>query len=114
MNADKELDTRGLNCPLPILKAKKALADMASGEATTWCSKTTSALNSCTTCAAAERCQRLQRESERQRLDPIPKARPQCGVLQSQFHVGFQESFLAAAVVASAFVAIGKYFLAPQ
>jgi tRNA 2-thiouridine synthesizing protein A len=28
----KELDTRGLNCPLPILKAKKALAEMASGE----------------------------------------------------------------------------------
>ena len=35
MNADKELDTRGLNCPLPILKAKKALADMASGEVLT-------------------------------------------------------------------------------
>lgn len=32
MNADKELDARGLNCPLPILKAKKALADMASGQ----------------------------------------------------------------------------------
>jgi tRNA 2-thiouridine synthesizing protein A len=32
MDAQKELDTRGLNCPLPILKAKKALADMASGE----------------------------------------------------------------------------------
>lgn len=32
MDANKELDTRGLNCPLPILKAKKALADMASGE----------------------------------------------------------------------------------
>ncbi len=32
MNVSKELDTRGLNCPLPILKAKKALADMASGE----------------------------------------------------------------------------------
>jgi TusA-related sulfurtransferase len=31
MNADLELDTRGLNCPLPILKAKKALADMPSG-----------------------------------------------------------------------------------
>ena len=31
MQVDKELDTRGLNCPLPILKAKKALADMASG-----------------------------------------------------------------------------------
>ena len=30
--ATKDLDTRGLNCPLPILKAKKALADMASGE----------------------------------------------------------------------------------
>jgi TusA-related sulfurtransferase len=32
MEANKELDTRGLNCPLPILKAKKALADMLSGE----------------------------------------------------------------------------------
>jgi tRNA 2-thiouridine synthesizing protein A len=32
MNAQKELDTRGLNCPLPILKAKKALADMLAGE----------------------------------------------------------------------------------
>ena len=32
MEVSKELDTRGLNCPLPILKAKKALADMASGE----------------------------------------------------------------------------------
>ena len=32
MQAHKELDTRGLNCPLPILKAKKALADMQSGE----------------------------------------------------------------------------------
>jgi TusA-related sulfurtransferase len=31
MEFDKEIDTRGLNCPLPILKAKKALADMASG-----------------------------------------------------------------------------------
>lgn len=31
MNIDKELDTRGLNCPLPILKTKKALADMATG-----------------------------------------------------------------------------------
>ena len=32
MNIDKEIDTRGLNCPLPILKAKKALADMESGQ----------------------------------------------------------------------------------
>ena len=32
MQAHKELDTRGLNCPLPILKAKKALAEMISGE----------------------------------------------------------------------------------
>ncbi len=32
MDFDKELDTRGLNCPLPILKAKKALADMVTGE----------------------------------------------------------------------------------
>lgn len=32
MTTHKELDARGLNCPLPILKAKKALADMNSGE----------------------------------------------------------------------------------
>ena len=32
MQANKELDTRGLNCPLPILKAKKALADLPSGQ----------------------------------------------------------------------------------
>ena len=32
MQVDKEIDTRGLNCPLPILKAKKALADMQSGQ----------------------------------------------------------------------------------
>ena len=32
MNFDKELDARGLKCPLPILRAKKALTDMASGQ----------------------------------------------------------------------------------
>jgi TusA-related sulfurtransferase len=32
MQIDKELDARGLNCPLPILKAKKALADLQSGQ----------------------------------------------------------------------------------
>ena len=32
MDAQKEIDTRGLNCPLPILKAKKALTDMQSGQ----------------------------------------------------------------------------------
>lgn len=32
MQFDKEIDTRGLNCPLPILRAKKALADMQSGQ----------------------------------------------------------------------------------
>ena len=32
MDIAKEVDARGLNCPLPILKAKKALADMASGQ----------------------------------------------------------------------------------
>jgi tRNA 2-thiouridine synthesizing protein A len=31
-HAQKEIDMRGLNCPLPILKAKKALTDMRSGE----------------------------------------------------------------------------------
>jgi TusA-related sulfurtransferase len=29
---DRELDTRGLNCSLPILRAKKALAEMAAGQ----------------------------------------------------------------------------------
>lgn len=29
---DREIDTRGLTCPLPILRAKKALATMVSGE----------------------------------------------------------------------------------
>ena len=32
MNHDKEIDTRGLNCPLPILRAKKALAEIRTGE----------------------------------------------------------------------------------
>jgi len=32
MQIDQELDTRGLNCPLPILKAKKALIGMQSGQ----------------------------------------------------------------------------------
>lgn len=29
---DKELDARGLSCPLPILRAKKALAELAGGQ----------------------------------------------------------------------------------
>ncbi len=29
---DKELDARGLNCPLPILRAKKMLNDMSGGQ----------------------------------------------------------------------------------
>jgi tRNA 2-thiouridine synthesizing protein A len=29
---DKELDARGLNCPLPILRARKALNELASGQ----------------------------------------------------------------------------------
>ena len=32
MNFDKELDARGLSCPLPILKTKKSLNDLASGQ----------------------------------------------------------------------------------
>ncbi len=32
MQPHRELDARGLNCPLPILKTKKTLAEMASGE----------------------------------------------------------------------------------
>ena len=29
---EREVDARGLNCPLPILRAKKALTDLASGK----------------------------------------------------------------------------------
>ena len=32
MDITKEIDTRGLNCPLPILKAKKALAELSAGQ----------------------------------------------------------------------------------
>ncbi len=32
MQIDAEVDARGLNCPLPILKAKKALSSLASGQ----------------------------------------------------------------------------------
>ncbi|MFZ4551439.1 sulfurtransferase TusA family protein [Aquabacterium sp.] len=32
MDTHKEIDARGLTCPLPILRAKKALSDMQSGE----------------------------------------------------------------------------------
>lgn len=32
MSFDKEVDASGLNCPLPILRAKKALAEMETGQ----------------------------------------------------------------------------------
>ena len=32
MEFTRELDARGLSCPLPILKTKKALNDLASGQ----------------------------------------------------------------------------------
>jgi tRNA 2-thiouridine synthesizing protein A len=32
MNFDKELNARGLSCPLPIVKTKKSLNDMTSGQ----------------------------------------------------------------------------------
>lgn len=32
MQADRELDARGLNCPLPILRTKKTLSDMNAGQ----------------------------------------------------------------------------------
>ena len=32
MSFDRELDVKGLNCPLPILRTKKALAAMESGQ----------------------------------------------------------------------------------
>ncbi len=32
MDITKEIDTRGLNCPLPILKTKKALAELTAGQ----------------------------------------------------------------------------------
>jgi len=32
MHFDRELDVKGLNCPLPILRTKKALSEMSPGE----------------------------------------------------------------------------------
>ena len=32
MQADRELDVKGLRCPLPILRTKKTLAEMVSGQ----------------------------------------------------------------------------------
>ncbi len=32
MQIDRELDVKGLNCPLPILRTKKALSEMTSGQ----------------------------------------------------------------------------------
>jgi len=32
MNFDKELDARGLGCPLPIIKTKKSLNELTSGQ----------------------------------------------------------------------------------
>jgi tRNA 2-thiouridine synthesizing protein A len=32
MQCDRELDVQGLNCPLPILRTKKALSEMSSGQ----------------------------------------------------------------------------------
>jgi len=32
MSFDKEFDASGMSCPLPIVKTKKALVDMASGQ----------------------------------------------------------------------------------
>lgn len=32
MKFDKEIDARGLNCPLPILRTKKGLSDMLGGQ----------------------------------------------------------------------------------
>ena len=31
-SSDRELDVRGLNCPLPILRAKKALGELTAGQ----------------------------------------------------------------------------------
>jgi len=32
MEFDRDLDVKGLNCPLPILRTKKTLAEMTSGQ----------------------------------------------------------------------------------
>ena len=32
MRTDRDLDVKGLRCPLPILRTKKALAEMVSGQ----------------------------------------------------------------------------------
>ena len=116
MEAQKELDTRGLNCPLPILKAKKALTDMLSGEVLKVVATDPGSVrdfqafarqtgNELVEQTSGERRVRalpaaqVVRRSEVERLQVGAEARPELsGCVERQFHVGFQETFLAAAV----------------
>ena len=89
MNFDKELDARGLNCPLPILRTKKALTDMASGQVLkitatdpgavkdfqAFCKQTGNALISSETAGSEFVFALLRRESE-ERVTRSPKQDP--------------------------------------
>ena len=114
MQIDQELDTRGLNCPLPILKAKKALAELTSGQICGWCpptpalcatlrplpskpamnwsSKAPKGKTLFTSCAAGDAAANAVGGAatflKLQRLEVAPKALTHFMVLQGQFNSG--------------------------
>src|SRR5262249_19147937 len=132
MQAQKELDTRGLNCPLPILKAKKALADMQSGDVLKVVSTDPGSMRDFQAFARQTGNELLEQSSGADDLVPYrrgrwrrtdsvfqaiqvaPEVGPQFRVRERQLDVGLQEAILAAAVVALAFVAVGEHLLAAQ
>ena len=135
MEAHKEIDTRGLNCPLPILKAKKALADMSSGDVLKVVATDPGSVRDFQA-FARQTGNELRRADERERrVRPLPapalrppiarqslqracryarKLRAELRVLERELDVGLQEAFLAAAVVALAFVAVGEHLLVAE
>ena len=131
MEAQKEIDTRGLNCPLPILKAKKALADMSSGDVLKVVATDPGSVRDFQAFARQTGNELLEQTSandefvhylraqvaapsERQRAQVRPELRAQLRVLEGELDVGLQEAFLAAAVVALALVAVGEHLLVLQ
>ena len=129
MHIHKEIDTRGLNCPLPILKAKKALSDMLSGQllkvvATdpgstrdfqAFAKQTGNDLVDQKTVGTdfvhvlkrkkpAEAGGGSQVLLKRQTLQVFAEILSHFRVRQRQLHGGFEETFLAAAVVTFALV----------
>src|SRR5437867_3632821 len=95
----------------PPTRARCATSRPSHGKPATSCSsRARKGTSSSTSCADAEFCPALQRQI----LQVVAEACTQHRVLQRQLHIGLQEAFLAAAVVAPALVAVGEHLLAAQ